>query len=266
VQRKRLEVRHDGQTPSPAADRPEPAVDCDRTRVDVMSAIQRFRRLVSPDRLSARDRRALRTGLILAIPILAWTFVVRPYREALADLTAQVEAERSLLAREEALLQSADVLPVRAGEAAAHAERVERRLVTGANVALVEGKVIAHLESLAQASRVLLQEIQGLQPVRSDAESEVVRPIRLAIEGESDLDGITRLLHSIEDSSMLLRIEELSVEPQTSRPESSGRGRNSEPQPEPRPTGVMQVSMIVVAFAPPDLPQGGRDDEMETFQ
>lgn len=231
-----------------------------------MSAIQRLRGMASLNRLSARDRRALRIGLFLAIPILAWTFVVRPYRAALSDLTARVDAERSLLAREEALLQSADILPVRAGEAAAHAERVERRLVSGANVALVEGKVIDHLESLAQSSRVLLQEIRGLQPVRADAESEVVRPIRLAVQGESDLDGVTRLLHSIEESPMLLRIEELSIEPQTSRPETNGRGRNTGPAPEARPTGVMQISMIVVAFAPPDLPQGEPEGEVEMLQ
>jgi hypothetical protein len=160
-------------------------------------------------------------------------------------------------------MASADVLPVRAGEAAAHAERVERRLVSGANVALAEGRVIDHLEGLAQASRVLLQEIRGLQPDRRAAESEVVRPIRLAVQAESDLDGVVRLLHSIEESTVLLRIEELSVEPQMSRAESSGRGRNSEPPAAARPTGVMQVSMIVVAYAPPDVPEEAVPGEPE---
>lgn len=229
-----------------------------------MSVIRRVRGLFRFDRLSPRDRRALRIGLLLAVPILAWTFLVRPYRASLADLKAQVEVERGLLAREEALLASADVLPARAGEAAAHVERAERRLVSGANVALVEGKVIDHLESLAQASRVLLLEIRGLQPDRRDAESEVVQPIRLAVQAESDLDGVTRLLHSIEESRLLLRVEELSVEPQLSRAES-GRGRNSEPS-EARPTGVMQVSMIVVAYAPPDVPEDVTDVGTEVPQ
>lgn len=230
-----------------------------------MSMLRRVSGVFTFDRLSARDRRALRTGLMLAVPVLAWLFVVRPYRASLADLKAQVEAERALLAREEALLESADVLPVRANEAAAHMERVERRLVSGANVALVEGKVIEHLESLAQASRVLLQEIRGLQPVRRDAESEVVHPIRLAVQAESDLNGVTRLLHSIEESPLLLRIEELSVEPQMTSPQS-GRGRNSEPPEAARPTGVMQVSMIVVAYAPPDVPEEVVPGEMEMLQ
>lgn len=218
-----------------------------------MSRLDRIRGLVSFDRLSSRDRRALRLGLWLVLPVLVWTFIVRPYRSSLADLKAQVDAERGLLAREEAILGSADRLPVRAGEAAALVERAERRLVSGANVALVEGRVIEHLEGLAQASRVLLQEIRGLQPVRRDTESEVVQPVRLAVQAESDLNGVTRLLHSIEESPLLLRIEELSVEPQLSRPES-GRGRQNQPPPDAEPTGVMQVSMIVVAYAPPDIP------------
>lgn len=228
-----------------------------------MRMLRAVREWLTFDRLSPRDRRALRIGLMLAVPVLAWTLVVRPYRSSLSDLRAQVEAERGLLAREEALLVSADVLPVRAGEAAAHVERVERRLVSGANVALVEGMVIDHLESLAQASRVLLQEIRGMQPARSDAESEVVRPIRLAVTAESDLDGVTRLLHSIEESPMLLHVEELSVEPQLSRPESTGRGRNAQPAAPARPTGVMQVSMIVVAYAPPDIPDDAVVGETE---
>jgi hypothetical protein len=228
-----------------------------------MSGLRRLRGAFTFARLSPRDRRALRLGLLLAVPVLAWLFVVRPYRSSLADLKAQVEAESALLAREEALLASADVLPLRADEAAAHAERVERRLVSGANVALVEGRVIGHLESIAQASRVLLQEIRGLQPDRRETESDVVRPIRLAIQAESDLDGTVRLLHSIEESTLLLRIEELSVEPLMTRPESSGRGRNSEPPAAARPTGVMQVSMIVVAYAPPDVPEEAVPGEPE---
>jgi hypothetical protein len=102
-----------------------------------------------------------------------------------------------------------------------------------------------------------------MQPARSDAESEVVRPIRLAITAESDLDGVTRLLHSIEESPMLLHVEELSVEPQLSRPESTGRGRNAQPAAPARPTGVMQVSMIVVAYAPPDIPDDAVVGETE---
>jgi hypothetical protein len=230
-----------------------------------MSRLARLRGLVSVDRLSSRDRRALRLGLLLAVPVLAWVFVVRPYRSSLADLKAQVDAERGLLAREEAILASADRLPVRADEAAALVERAERRLVGGANVALVEGRVIDHLVDLSQASRVLLQEIRGLQPVRRDVGSDAVQPVRLAVQAESDLNGVTRLLHSIEESPLLLRIEELSVEPQLTRPES-GRGRQNQPSPEAEPTGVMQVSIIVVAYAPPDIPGDTVAIESEPLQ
>jgi len=223
-------------------------------RIAVPALFRRLRGGFSGDRLSARDRRALRLGLVLAVPIAAWMFVIRPYRAALADLKARVEAERALLAREEALLVSADVLPARADDAAAHAERIERRLVSGANMALIEGAVTDHLESLAQKSRVLLQEIRSMQPDRRDAEFEVVKPVRLAVKAESDLDGITRLLLGIEESPLLFRIEELLIEPQMTRPQSTGRGRNSQPAGPARPTGVVQVSMIVVAYARPPAP------------
>jgi len=218
-----------------------------------MKPLERLRGMLAFDRLSARDRRALRLGLFVALPVVVWTFGVRPYRAALIDIRAQVESERALLAREEALVASADALPEARQAAEANVERVDRRLVDAPNIALVEATVIDHLETIAQKSRVLLREMRGLPPDRRTAESAVVQPIRLAVQGESDLDGVARLLLAIEESPLLLRIEELSIEPVMTRPESGGRGRSNDPPAEARPTGVVQMSLIVVAFAPPDV-------------
>lgn len=218
-----------------------------------MNALRRLVGLVGLDRLSPRDRRALRIGLYIAVPVLLWAFVIRPYSSALAELRDQIEAERTLLAREEALLLSADALPAAIQNAAANAERVERRLVSAPNVALVEAEVIEHLEALASRNRVLLQELRGLQPDRRSGSPSVVRPVRLAVQGESDLDGITRFLIGMEESPLLLRIEELSIEPVLERPQSSSRDRSSQPPPA-QPTGAVQVAMIVVAYAPPGIP------------
>jgi len=219
-----------------------------------MSVTTRLRALLSFERLTPRDRRALRIGLILVLPVLLWTFVARPWRAALADTRDQLEVERALLAREQGLLQSADALPAAIRDAETVAERTRRRLVSAANVALIEAEVIDQLEDLAARSRVLLQELRGLQADRRTDPSSVIRPVKLAVQGESDLDGITRLLHGMEESQLLLRIEELSIEPVLERPQTSGRGRSNEPPAQARPTGAVQLTMIVVAYAPPDIP------------
>ncbi|MCI0432681.1 MAG: type II secretion system protein M [Gemmatimonadetes bacterium] len=222
----------------------------------------RLRESLGLERLSGRDRRALRLGLVVAVPIVLWMAVVRPYRTALEDARARMDAERALLAREEALIASAASLPAGLERTEDEADRVDRRLVHASNVALVETRVTEVLEDLALDSRVLLEEMRGVQPDRQTADSAFVEPVLLAVQGESDLDGVTRFLHAIEENPLLLRVAELSIEPVTVRPQSGRQNRNEEP-PAPQQTGVVRFALIVVAYAPPDLPERAAPAAME---
>jgi hypothetical protein len=200
------------------------------------------------DRLSARDRRALVLGFVVLTPVLVWTAVVRPYREALAVTRDRIASERALLAREQRLIAEADELPAKVLNAQAESDRAAGRLVNAPNPALAEARVSDHLERLAEDSRVLLQEIRSVQ---TDPATEIagLRTIRLGIRGESDLNGVTTMLHRMEGGQLLLRVQAMQIEPLMERPRAVSRSRNTQIA-APRPTGVVQFQLVIEAYAP----------------
>jgi len=207
--------------------------------------MSRFREFL--DRLSERDRRALLLGATITIPVLLWIGAVRPYRAALTDARERVAAERSLLARERALIADADNLPALLHTAAAGAERALRRLIDAPSAAAAEAEITDYLESSAAKSRVLLEEIRGVAPGRRDSSPDGLQPIRLAVSGESDLKGIASLLRRIEEGALLLRVSELAIEPGVERT-STGSQRGGTAR--PTPTGYLSFTMTVEAWTP----------------
>lgn len=194
--------------------------------------------------LSARDRRAVVIGGVVLLPALAWGLGVRPYRNYLNDLEERTAAERALLQRERALLERATTLPAAVAAAEADAQRAELRLVRAANVPLAEAELTAYLQSVAAASRVLLDEIRGVELRRNDSLPAEVRPIRLAVGGESDLEGVVTLLERLEGSPLLIRIRELTVEPLFENGQDAADDAT--------PVGVMRFSLLLEGFAPAD--------------
>jgi hypothetical protein len=203
--------------------------------------------------LAPRDRRAVLVGAAVLLPALLFTVAVQPYRAALADVRDRTAAERALLEREEALLAQAAVLPGGLSTTAARAERAQHRLVSAPNVPLAEAEVTGFLEELAQLSRVLLQDMRGIEPRRGEQPAPAgLRPIRLAVRGESDFEGVLTFLQRLESSPLLLRVAELSLEPQY---EGSARGGDR------HATGVVTFAVIVEAYAAADV-----DPAMEVRQ
>jgi hypothetical protein len=213
--------------------------------------------------LPHRDRRAILLGLAVLLPVLLYVAAVRPYRAALADVRDRIAAERALLEREETLVAHAGTLPPTVAALQERAAGAERRLVSAANVPLAEAEVTGFLEELAQLSRVLLQELRGVESRRGGARSSArasrdqaenvgaLRAIRLSVRGESDLEGVLTFLSRLENSPLLLRIAELSIEPQF-----EGTARTGDR----RPSGVVTFALIVEAFAPPDIERAAAEE------
>lgn len=169
------------------------------------------------NRMSASDRRAITIGATVLAPFILFFAVIKPYRASIIDLHDRAASERALLAREEGLIQIGPSLPQMAKDAGERAQRANMRLVSGANRALEEAQLTEYLERTASLSRVLLQESRGTEPPRGTDTTGVVRPMRLAIKGESDLKGVLTYVQRIESSPLLLHIAELSMEPVTEK-------------------------------------------------
>jgi hypothetical protein len=195
---------------------------------DVMNAVRR---------MPARDRRAVTLGVLVLAPFILFFAVVRPYRASMSDLRDRTDRERSLLAREEGLLLMAKTLPAQADAATQRAKRADMRLVRGANRALEEAELTSYLETTASMSRVLLQEARGVDPPRGTDTTGVVRPVRLAVRGESDLKGVLTYIQRIEASPLLLRVAELSMEPVAAKTTDAQ-------------AGAIKFAFVLEAYAP----------------
>jgi hypothetical protein len=196
--------------------------------------------------MTRRDRRAVLLGALILVPALLWVGVVRPYQAALDDMRQRTAAELALLQREHALIANSGLASTAAVE---RAERAALRLVSAANVPLAEAEVTTFLQELARLSRVLLQEMRGVDARSAGAARrgvedglQALRPIRLMVRGESDFEGVLTLLQRIEQSPLLMRVTELTIEPH--RESRGGAGRQD---------GAVMFVLQLEAFAEPDI-------------
>lgn len=214
-----------------------------------MARTDRFR-LWSLGGIAERDRRAILIGLAIIAPAVLYVAAVRPYRAALSDVRTQTEAQRGLLQRELGLLANATTMPAALNEARTQVFRAEARLVRANNQPLAEAQLTRYVEEQAAASRVLLQELRSVQLTRRDQVPNGLRLIRVALTGESDLEGVVRFLNRLESGTLLISIKQLTLERNEPR-ETSSRSQNSRARAARplNPEGVMQFSAVIDAFA-----------------
>ena len=196
--------------------------------------------------LSARDRRAIVLGLAILVPAAGYVLGIKPYRAALGEIRERVEAERDLLSRELALLETGPTLPERIQRAEAEAERFVDRLVQAVSGVLAEGELTGFLETSAFWSRVLLEEIWGGELGRGEEPPPGLSVVRLHLRGESDMEGILNFLDELEKSRLLLRIRGLALEPELARPQVENEEGDRGPA---VPTGVVGFQLILDGFA-----------------
>jgi len=188
------------------------------------------------------------------VPALGYALAVRPYRGALADLQDRIAAEREILSRELALLESAPDLPEAIREAEAAALGAEARMLQAPSALLAEDELTDFLEASAVESRVLLEEIRSGELERGEEPPEGLSIVRLHVRGESDLQGVLGFLDRIEKSRLLLRVRGLALEPEVARP---GPGEGNQGSRAAVPTGVLTFQVIVDGFT---RPEGGLED------
>jgi hypothetical protein len=163
--------------------------------------------------LSPRDRRALRIALPLLLAGLAWHVAVAPYLHEARAVSQQLRVERDLLADERGLLASAGSATDELGRLSAELIAVAPRLIGGRNERAAAAALTGFLEYAAHQNRVYLSRVEPGAPVPA---GEGLAAIPIHLRGESDLEGTLTLLHGLEHSSKLLRIESVSV--RSSRP------------------------------------------------
>jgi hypothetical protein len=192
-----------------------------------------FRRAL--ERLSPRDRRALRIAAIILAPVLLWKAMLHPYFNSLRSHQSALEQEQILLTKEMNLLAQARSFKPRfdAGATALLAEAP--RLFDGADTVAAAAALAAYVADQAQAHRVF---VQGTQSEASAPSSNGVYVLRVRLSGASDLEGVLRLLQVLHGGSKLVGVEAASL----SRAARFG-------QPDDAATEVLAFQLTIVGYA-----------------
>lgn len=159
---------------------------------------------------SARDRRAVRLGMAVLLPALAWSLVARPYLAALEETRARVAAERERLSRELALVAESrrhagalTSLRVPMGDALA-------LLLDGAGDPAATAALASYVGEAVEADHVLVRQVDPSVP-DTTAVPGLTRTV-LDVTGETDLTGLLTLLRGLELGHWLAPVEQLHVE------------------------------------------------------
>jgi len=159
-------------------------------------------------RLTRRDRRALLIASAVLIPVVLFRGVVQPYVRARAALGERVRTERDLLARELAVVDEARSLPERRARADVALAADAARLLPGADPYAATAELVGYVGELARRSHVLVRDLQSRAPATEGGLAQ----IQVELRGQTDFEGVLRLLLALERGSRLVRVDALAVE------------------------------------------------------
>lgn len=169
--------------------------------------------------LGARDRRALRIGGWIMLPLLLATLVIRPGLGALIDRRAAVERDRALLGRELRLVaeSSHDRQLLRSAERALGA--AAPRLFAGTEPVSASAELARYVGRQAKSSGLTIEQTEtetvlGAPDGAAVAGGESAvsqQPLRVSIRARGDVVAITAFLSGLEHGSKLVRVEQLAI-------------------------------------------------------
>lgn len=158
--------------------------------------------------LSARERRTVIVGGLVAGAGLFFVWGVRPYRAALVDAREALSTETAALARERAAVASARENPrlLQMTDSAMRAARP--RLFEGKDDVMASAELASYLGDVARRARVWMQDAATRPAV---AGPDGTRALRVEIRAESDLMGTLLFLQSLERGEKLVRVDRLDL-------------------------------------------------------
>jgi hypothetical protein len=164
--------------------------------------------------LSRRDRRALAASTLLLAPALLWAAVARPYVSALDEARQRLREERTLLARERALLADAPNFPVRRQRAGAALGATWTHIVRGADTLSIAASVARAVSDAADDAGLQVEQVES-RGADSARRAQLARGALVAstveLRARGDLQRVLRFLSEMEGGETYLRVDRLQI-------------------------------------------------------
>ena len=159
-------------------------------------------------RLSTRDRRALRLGVMLVGPVLAYTVAAKPYFASVQAAKAALATQRDLLDRERALAAGAPLLPKQSTIVRAAAAQARERLYTDADPITATAALGRDITQAFEEAGIALQHTEAREPVKRP---DGLRELTIDLRAEGDFEGILYMLSLLEGDDRLLRVSRVGI-------------------------------------------------------
>lgn len=158
--------------------------------------------------LKDSERRTLRIGAMIGLPVLLYMFAVKPLWASLVDKRDQLELERTTLVRERAAIAAAKRNPQLQQIADSLMQFTRRRLFSGMDDVMASAELGSYISEIASQNHFLLT--SATTGAVSKTKS-VVRTLTEDIRGESDLQGILEFIQALEHGPKLVRISRIDM-------------------------------------------------------
>ncbi|MGQ0640481.1 MAG: type II secretion system protein GspM [Gemmatimonadaceae bacterium] len=159
--------------------------------------------------ISARERRTLLLGAVIALPVLAWRVAVQPYRNALVAATSELADARERLSREREIVASAPNYPAVRDRLAAAKDAADARLFSGPDDLTAASRMVA---SVAEIARDLGLQVDALESGTPEPTDDGLVALSMTLRATSDLEGVLALLDELENGEHLVLLSSISVE------------------------------------------------------
>jgi hypothetical protein len=154
------------------------------------------------------ERRTVMIGAFIALPILIFTYGVKPMWASITDKRDQLELERTTLVRERAAIAAAQKNPQLQQIADSLMKTARDRLFSGSDDVMASAELGSYIGEVASQNHFLLT--SATTGAVSKTKS-VVRTLSEDIRGESDLQGILEFVQALERGSKLVRISKIDL-------------------------------------------------------
>lgn len=163
--------------------------------------------------LEDRERRAIRIGLLILLPVLVGRCAVEPYFGALGRDRSRLSEERSLLAREMALVVARKAMKGLA-DTTAMAFAIRSVRLFQSDPTLAANALVSYVADLASSNWMLVQtaDAQGVEELGRGP----VRAVHAHIQAVGDIGEVLNLLRALELGQKLVRVDRLTLKRQAS--------------------------------------------------
>ena len=159
--------------------------------------------------ISSRDRRAVRVGLLLVAPALAYVFIVRPYVVTTRALRDEVRGAYALMAREEEALATVSAMGADTRPAEIAAGRAAARSYDATDTALATAALGRDVTTALQDAGLTIQRVEMRDSV---ARRSGLQELTVDIRAQGDFEAILDALARLERNTRLLDVSRLAID------------------------------------------------------